>query len=78
VTEVLIGLLRADPASYLSLEPDWVPTLPPAGPRFGLVDLLTVGDRHTPCHASAGHLVLAEGPSDHGRRGAGTSKGLES
>jgi hypothetical protein len=31
VTEVLIGLLRADPASYLSLEPDWRPTLPAAG-----------------------------------------------
>lgn len=40
VTEVLIGLLRADPASYLSLEPDWRPTLPAAGPRFGLTDLL--------------------------------------
>jgi Animal haem peroxidase len=41
VTEVLIGLLCADPASYLSLEPDWRPTLPAAGPRFGLTDLLT-------------------------------------
>jgi len=40
VTEVLIGLLRADPASYLSLEPGWRPTLPTAGPRFGLTDLL--------------------------------------
>ena len=27
VAEVLIGLLRADPASYLSLEPGWKPTL---------------------------------------------------
>jgi hypothetical protein len=43
VTEVLIGLVRADPASYLSLEPDWRPTLPAAGPRFGLADLLTLG-----------------------------------
>ncbi|MFF0342655.1 peroxidase family protein [Kribbella sp. NPDC004875] len=40
VTEVLIGLLRADPASYLSLEPDWQPTLPAAGAAFGLTDLL--------------------------------------
>ncbi|MEU8224144.1 peroxidase family protein [Kribbella sp. NPDC048915] len=40
VAEVLIGLLRADPASYLSLEPGWKPTLPAAGPRFGLTDLL--------------------------------------
>jgi hypothetical protein len=43
VTEVLLGLLRADPASYLSLEPDWEPTLPAAGARFGLADLLTLG-----------------------------------
>ena len=43
VAEVLIGLLRADPASYLSLEPDWEPTLPAAGPGFSLADLLTLG-----------------------------------
>jgi hypothetical protein len=43
VAEVLIGLLRADPASFLSLEPDWEPTLPAAGPGFGLADLLTLG-----------------------------------
>jgi hypothetical protein len=43
VTEVLIGLIRADPASYLSQQPDWTPTLPAAGPRFGLTDLLTLG-----------------------------------
>ncbi|MEV4262790.1 peroxidase family protein [Kribbella sp. NPDC049584] len=40
VAEVLIGLLRADPASYLSLEPDWQPMLPAAGDTFGLTDLL--------------------------------------
>jgi Animal haem peroxidase len=40
VAEVLIGLLRADPASYLSREPDWAPTLPAAGADFGLTDLL--------------------------------------
>ena len=45
VAEVLIGLLRADPASYLSLEPGWEPSLSAAGPRFGLADLLTLGDR---------------------------------
>ncbi|MBV1855092.1 peroxidase family protein [Catellatospora tritici] len=43
VTEVLIGLLRADPASYLSLEPDWEATLPAADQVFGLADLLTLG-----------------------------------
>jgi hypothetical protein len=42
VAEVLIGLLRADPASYLSLEPDWKPTLDAAGSRFGMADLLTL------------------------------------
>jgi hypothetical protein len=40
VAEVLIGLLRADPAGYLSLEPDFQPRLPAAGPTFGLTDLL--------------------------------------
>jgi hypothetical protein len=43
VAEVLIGLLRADPASYLSLEPDWEPTLPAAGSSFALADLITLG-----------------------------------
>ncbi|GHJ47605.1 ovoperoxidase [Catellatospora sp. TT07R-123] len=42
VAEVLIGLLRADPASYLSLEPDWAATLPAAGGAFGLADLLSL------------------------------------
>ncbi len=46
VAEVLIGLLRADPASYLSLEPDWQPTLPAAGPVFGLADLLIPDGSH--------------------------------
>jgi len=44
VAEVLIGLLRADPASYLSLEPDWQPSLPAAGSDFDLGDLLTLGN----------------------------------
>jgi len=43
VAEVLIGLLRADPESYLSRRPDWVPTLPAAGPSFGLADLVSAG-----------------------------------
>ncbi len=42
VAEVLIGLLRADRASYLSLEPGWTPTLPSAGPSFGMSDLITL------------------------------------
>ena len=44
VAEVLIGLLRADTASYLSLEPDWEPPLPAIGPTFDLTDLLIPGD----------------------------------
>ena len=43
VAEVLIGLLRADPAIYLSLEPDWMPALPATGSGFGMADLLTFG-----------------------------------
>lgn len=42
VAEVLIGLLRADPASYLARDPAWSPTLPAAGPNFGLADLLAL------------------------------------
>ncbi|MEV6367800.1 peroxidase family protein [Micromonospora musae] len=46
VAEVLIGLLRADPGSYLHREPDWVPELPAAGAVFGLADLLTAAGSH--------------------------------
>jgi Animal haem peroxidase len=46
VSEVLLGLLDADPESYRALDPGWSPTLPCAGERFGLLDLLTTaGDR---------------------------------
>lgn len=43
VGETLLGLLRADPQSYLTLEPSWLPTLPARnGPAaFDMVDLLT-------------------------------------
>ena len=40
VAEVLLGLLRADPASFLSLEPDWRPLMPARGDSFDLADLL--------------------------------------
>jgi len=40
VAEVLTGLIDADPESFRSLEPDWAPTLPARGERFGLADLL--------------------------------------
>jgi len=43
VAEVLIGLLRADAASYLALEPDWQPTLPTAAPPFTMADLIALG-----------------------------------
>lgn len=46
VAEVLIGLLRADPASYLSLESDWAPSLPAAGDSFDLTDLLIPAGSH--------------------------------
>lgn len=44
VGETLLGLLRADPQSYLQRQPAWVPTLPTRSgdPRsFDMVDLLT-------------------------------------
>jgi hypothetical protein len=48
VTEVLVGLLRADPTSFLSLQPGWKPTLPAAAARFGLTDLLTLRSPRPP------------------------------
>ena len=43
VAEVLLGLIKLDPASYLSQEPTWLPTLPTAAgdPKtFSLADLI--------------------------------------
>jgi len=41
VTEVLLGLLRADLCSYLTVHPSWTPTLPRyGGSSFGLAELL--------------------------------------
>ncbi len=41
VTEVLLGLLRADPDSYLSADPQWTPALPSReATSFELADLL--------------------------------------
>jgi Animal haem peroxidase len=44
VAEVLIGILEADRGSYRANEPSWTPTLPAAGERFGLTDLLLATD----------------------------------
>ena len=40
VAEVLIGIIDADPASYRSRQPDWIPPLPARGERFELADML--------------------------------------
>ena len=41
VGEVLVGIIDADPESWRSVQPDWVPTLPAHIPgRFGLADIL--------------------------------------
>jgi hypothetical protein len=41
VAEVLVGLLAADPSSYLRASPGWTPELPAAQPgRFTMADLL--------------------------------------
>jgi hypothetical protein len=39
--EVLVGLLRSDPASFLDVDPAWQPTLPHAGQSFAMTDFLT-------------------------------------
>ena len=44
VAEVFIGLLQLDPDSYLTLQPNWVPTLPTHGgtpESFRMMDFLT-------------------------------------
>ena len=45
VGEVLVGIIDADPESFRSVDPDWMPTLPArrAG-AFGLADILVPGD----------------------------------
>jgi Animal haem peroxidase len=40
VTEVLLGLLDADPMSYRSVYPNWTPTLADSDGNFGIADLL--------------------------------------
>ncbi len=41
VAETLVGLVDADPTSYRSVRPDWLPTLPGAAPgEFAIADLL--------------------------------------
>jgi hypothetical protein len=41
VAEVLVGLLEADPTSFLSVLPSWRPRLPARSGSFGMVDFLT-------------------------------------
>jgi hypothetical protein len=45
VGEVLVGIIDADPESFRSVDPNWMPTLPArrAG-AFGLADILVPGD----------------------------------
>ncbi len=40
VAEVVIGLLQADPASYVVQQPGWTPTLQNPGPGFRMTDFL--------------------------------------
>ncbi|NIR61956.1 MAG: peroxidase [Gammaproteobacteria bacterium] len=48
VAETLLGLLTADPRSYLSVSPCWTPCLPGARRGdFGLADLLTLAGTQT-------------------------------
>jgi hypothetical protein len=44
VAEVLIGLIAADPASYLTQKPTWTPTLTSAGASFRMIDFLTFAE----------------------------------
>jgi hypothetical protein len=44
VGEVLVGLIAADPESFLAVHPEWTPTLPARGAAFGLADVLEPPD----------------------------------
>ena len=41
MSEVVIGLLQAEPNSYLVQQPAWVPTLQNPGTGFRMTDFLT-------------------------------------
>ena len=41
VAEVLIGLMKSDPTSYLARQPNWTPTANGAGGSFRMTDFLT-------------------------------------
>ncbi len=41
VAEVFIGLLQADPASFVHVRPPWRPTLPSKDGSFRMTDFLT-------------------------------------
>jgi hypothetical protein len=47
VTEVLVGLLRADDTSYLSENPGWQPTLPHES-EFSMADLILLAEAARP------------------------------
>jgi hypothetical protein len=40
VAETILGLMLADPKSYLSQDPAWMPVLPAAKGSFGIADLI--------------------------------------
>jgi hypothetical protein len=43
IGEVLVGIVKRDPESFLSVDPDWRPTLPGTHEHgFGIADLLTL------------------------------------
>jgi hypothetical protein len=49
VSEVLIGLLDADPGSYRNSDPGWRPTLPSAEPdRYSTADLVVCATEPSP------------------------------
>ena len=41
VMEVFLGLVQTDPTSYLSLQPDFTPSLGPVPGEFHIIDFLT-------------------------------------
>jgi hypothetical protein len=70
--EVLIGLLQADPDSYLATQPRWRPTLPAKTETFRMTDFLTLPE------STRNRAANSRRPSPHAAGGEPRSKAFRS
>jgi hypothetical protein len=73
VANVLIGIVRADPESFLSVDPNWTPTLADGdGSEFGigrLLDAVYAPGSTTPSLVGGDQRLLPDDRPDAGERG---------